>query len=68
MKPKDLPKKIKPISKRAMFKINVTVPGVTGKKFAATMAIPVTPPKEKLLGNLKMFYIFAEKVKGKKDK
>ena len=47
------PRKINPSTSSAILIINVIFPGVVGIMALKTTAIPVTPPKEKLFGNLK---------------
>ena len=50
--PKLFPRKINPTTSSAILMINVIFPGVAGITALRTTAIPVTPPNEKLFGNL----------------
>ena len=49
------PRKINPSTSSAILIINVIFPGVVGIMALKTTAIPVTPPKEKLFGNLNTY-------------
>ena len=53
--PKLFPRKINPSTSSAILIINVIFPGVVGIMALKTTAIPVTPPKEKLFGNLNTY-------------
>lgn len=53
MRPNPLPRKQKPTASNAMLMTKLIDAAEKGMTRASTTAMPVTPPKEKLLGNLK---------------
>ena len=50
-----LPKKMKPTTSSTMFAAEEKADADMGVSFATSAAVPVTPPKTKLLGNLKKY-------------
>lgn len=53
--PASLPRNMKPTTRSIILIKKVINPGVLGRSALRTTAIPVTPPKEKLFGNLNTY-------------